>query len=229
MCGFHAFSSDSGPRRYWLTQSVPLCAGKPKHDPKPAHEHKGHYGHPKHDPKPKHAHKGHYGKPKQAKGHYGHAMPAKHEHKGHYGAFGLACSLPKAVSVPSRLAVGMPTNLLTQFPFSSIKSNLADTPFTLYAGKPKHDPKPAHEHKGHYGHPKHDPKPVHGHKGHYGKPKHAKGHYGHAMPAKHEHKGHYGELNRALCSLPLLGVFHVCMSNFPTARQLQPYTCWQPR
>ena len=66
-----------------------FCAGKPKHDPKPAHEHKGHYGHPKHDPKPKHEHKGHYGKPKQAKGHYGHAMPAKHEHKGHYGAYCL--------------------------------------------------------------------------------------------------------------------------------------------
>ena len=68
-------------------------------------------------------------------------------------------------------------------------------------GKPKHDPKPAHEHKGGYGHTKppkipwvHNPKPVHEHKGHYGKPKHAKGHYGHAKPTKHEHKGHYGEL-----------------------------------
>ena len=38
----------------------------------------------------------------------------------------------------------------------------------------------------------HNPKPVHEHKGHYGKPKHAKGHYGHAKPVKHEHKGHYG-------------------------------------
>ena len=76
-------------------------------------------------------------------------------------------------------------------------------------GKPKHDPKPAHEHKGGYGHTKppkipwvHNPKPVHEHKGHYGKPKHAKGHYGHAKPAKHEHKGHYGELKPAFCSSP---------------------------
>ena len=78
------------------------CVGKPKHDPKPAHEHKGGYGHTKppkipwvKNPKPVHEHKGHYGKPKHAKGHYGHtkpvkhehAKPVKHEHKGHYGAF----------------------------------------------------------------------------------------------------------------------------------------------
>ena len=78
----------------------------------------------------------------------------------------------------------------------------------LFAGKPKHDPKPAHEHKGHYGHPKppkHDPKPAHEHKGHYGKPKHAKGHYGHAKPAKHEHKGHYGAFEPALWFLLVPG------------------------
>ena len=59
----------NGPRSKstWLTLNS-FCAGKPKHDPKPKHEHKGHYG-----------------KPKHAKGHYGHAKPAKHEHKGHYG------------------------------------------------------------------------------------------------------------------------------------------------
>ena len=42
------------------------------------------------------------------------------------------------------------------------------------------------------GTPSTTPKTMHEHKGHYGKPKHAKGHYGHAKPAKHEHKGHYG-------------------------------------
>ena len=62
---------------YEQEQLSHLLAGKPKHDMKPKHEHKGHYGHPKHDPKPAHEHKGHYG----------HAKPAKHEHKGHYGAF----------------------------------------------------------------------------------------------------------------------------------------------
>ena len=77
--------TQSAPGSIWLTL-YHLCAGKPKHDPKPAHEHKGHYGHPKHNPKPKHEHKGHYGKPKHAKGHYGHDVKPKHEHKGHYGA-----------------------------------------------------------------------------------------------------------------------------------------------
>ena len=65
-------------QRYWLMRQVlkalSFYAGKPKHDAKPAHEHKGHYG-----------------KPKHAKGHYGHAKPAKHEHKGHYGASWAAC------------------------------------------------------------------------------------------------------------------------------------------
>ena len=121
---------------------------------------------------------------------------------------------------------------------TSIRSSLLKRQLTLQnvcAGKPKHDPKPAHDPKGHYGHTKpakipwvKNPKPVHEHKGHYGKPKHAKGHYGHAMPAKHEHKGHYGELNLALCSLPLLGAFHVCMSYISHTRRLQPYTCWHP-
>ena len=113
----------------------------------------------------------------------------------------------------------------------------------ICAGKPKHDVKPAHEHKGHYGHTKppkipwvKNPKPVHEHKGHYGKPKHAKGHYGHAKPVKHEHakpvkhehKGHYGEPKPAFCSSPLLGAVRLCTSYFPNTRQLQPYTCWQP-
>ena len=87
----------------------------------------------------------------------------------------------------------------------------------ICAGKPKHDPKPAHEHKGGYGHTKppeipwvHNPKPVHEHKGHYGKPKHdPKGHYGHAKPpkpVKHEHKGHYGASPHS----PPAEKFHIC-------------------
>ena len=59
------FDSAFCPRSLQLTLAR-FCAGKPKHDPKPAHEHKGHYGHPKHDPKPKHEHKGHYGAFNQA-------------------------------------------------------------------------------------------------------------------------------------------------------------------
>ena len=133
------------PRRQLILLNV--CAGKPKHDPKPAHEHKGGYGHTKppkipwvHNPKPVHEHKGHYGKPKHAKGHYGHAKPVKHEHKGHYGH----PKPPKHDPKPMHEHKG-------------------------HYGKPKHDP------KGHYGHTKppkipwvHNPKPVHEHKGHYG-------------------------------------------------------------
>ena len=86
---------------------------------------------------------------------------------------------------------------------------------------PKHDPKP----KGHYGHPKHDSKPAHEHKGHYGKPKHAKGHYGHAKPAKHEHKGHYGALWAACGALLLLQGRPLCMSHLQDDWQLRPCAC----
>ena len=211
-------------------------AGKPKHDLKP----KGHYGHAKHDHKPMHEHKGHYGKPKHAKGHYGHAKPAKHEHKGHYGAFACTMFLASARGRPScvhepvcfdRWHSGLAVLALHQCPGSTelTPSFRAGKPkhepkpahehkghyghakheskpmheHKGHYGKPKHEPKPMHEHKGHYGHAKHEPKPKHEHKGHYGKPKHAKGHYGHAKPAKHEHKGHYGALTPAYHSWPV--------------------------